>query len=86
MKSWFPHHHKGLVAAVVVSGYGFGSCIWAPVETYYVNPNDLQPVQTDNTSNLYFKDGKNNVDPNWSEFHQPISLTIQLFLSFSTFI
>jgi len=53
------------VAAVVVSGYGFGSCIWAPVETYYVNPNDLQPVQTDNTSNLYFKDGKNNVDPNW---------------------
>ena len=74
------------MAAVVVSGYGFGSCIWAPVETYYVNPNDLQPVQTDNTSNLYFKDGKNNVDPNWSEFHQPISLTIQLFLSFSTFI
>ena len=53
---WFPQHIRGEVTAaslaqpvsgvitsLVVSGYGFGSLIWIPMETAFVNPDNLAP-------------------------------------------
>ena len=41
-QAWFPPERKGLVASIVVSGYGFGSSLWAPLQTGFVNPNNIQ--------------------------------------------
>ena len=41
-QKWFPASRKGLVGSIVVSGYGFGSLIWVPFQTAYVNPQNLQ--------------------------------------------
>ena len=30
-QAWFTPARKGLVASIVVSGYGFGSSLWAPI-------------------------------------------------------
>ena len=43
-QGWFPETKKGLIASIVVSGYGFGSCLWTPIQTQYVNPNNLKAV------------------------------------------
>jgi len=43
-QSWFPPNRKGLVGSVVVSGYGFGSLFWVPLQTMYVNPSNVQAV------------------------------------------
>ena len=57
MQSWFPVSRKGLIASVVVSGYGFGSSIWSPVQTFYVNPDNVLP-QSDScgSKDRYFVD------------------------------
>ena len=34
----------GLMGSIVVSGYGFGSLIWIPVETAFVNPDNVKPA------------------------------------------
>ena len=41
-QAWFPASRRGLVAAVVVSGYGFGSCLWTPIQTLTVNPDNVK--------------------------------------------
>jgi len=41
-QKWFPKHRKGLVGSIVVSGYGFGSIFWVPIQTTFVNPNNVQ--------------------------------------------
>jgi len=41
-QAWFPPARKGLVASIVVSGYGFGSSLWAPIQTGFVNPDNLK--------------------------------------------
>ena len=38
----FPLEKKGLIASIVVSGYGFGSSLWTPIETGFVNPDNLK--------------------------------------------
>ena len=65
-QKWFPHSRKGFMGSMVVSAYGFGSLIWAPLETAFVNPNDVKPEfdpQCNKTqeaeydcNNRYFKD------------------------------
>ena len=34
---------SGLVSSVVISGYGYGSLIWIPMETAFVNPDNVDP-------------------------------------------
>ena len=45
----------------MVSGYGFGSCIWTPLQTLYINPDNLNATADNNTScgdnkTKYFQD------------------------------
>ena len=44
-QKWFPKHRKGLVGSIVLSGYGFGSLIWIPAQTAYVNPHNVKAEQ-----------------------------------------
>ena len=32
---------KGRVGSLVVSGYGFGSLVWIPLQTAFVNPHNI---------------------------------------------
>ena len=34
---------SGLVSSLVISGYGYGSLIWIPMETAFVNPDNVDP-------------------------------------------
>ena len=43
-QKWFPQHRKGLVGSLVVSGYGFGSLFWVPIQTVFVNPDNVKAV------------------------------------------
>jgi hypothetical protein len=38
---------KGFMSSIAVSGYGFGSLIWIPLETAYVNPKNIDPIAVD---------------------------------------
>ena len=51
---WFPHR-KGLVAGVVVSGFGMGAFIFNQIQTKVANPNDL-PAAADGPDAGYFVD------------------------------
>ena len=56
-QQWFPAHIRGfntfykkekpflpgLVSSLVISGYGYGSLIWIPMETAFVNPENVDP-------------------------------------------
>ena len=44
---WFVNNNKGLMSSIVVSGYGFGSAIWIPIETKFVNPDNIDAVPID---------------------------------------
>lgn len=39
---WFPNH-RGLVAGIVVAGYGSGSLIFNQIQTLYINPDNFAP-------------------------------------------
>ena len=43
----------GLMSSIVLAGYGFGSLIWIPLETAWVNPANLAPGEGD-----YYDDPK----------------------------
>jgi len=43
-QSWFPPQRKGLVGSIVISGYGFGSLFWVPIQTAFVNPYNVKAV------------------------------------------
>jgi MFS family permease len=49
-QAWFSPARKGLVASIVVSGYGFGSSLWAPIQTGFVNPDNLKAGHVTNCS------------------------------------
>ena len=40
-QGWWPRHRRGLVGSIVLSGYGFGSLIWIPAQTRWVNPDNV---------------------------------------------
>ena len=49
----------GLMSSIVVAGYGFGGAIWIPLETAFVNPDNIDAVAEDledSNSNKYFID------------------------------
>ena len=35
------------MSSIAVAGYGFGSVIWIPLETAYVNPQNIDPIAVD---------------------------------------
>merc|ERR1711915_526856 len=43
-QKWFSPESKGLIASLVISGYGFGSLFWVPIQTVFVNPSNVQAV------------------------------------------
>lgn len=43
---WFPGK-TGLMGSVTMAGFGYGSIIWNPLETVYVNPDNVSPVSVD---------------------------------------
>jgi len=56
---WFLKDNKGFMSSIAVSGYGFGSLIWIPLETAYVNPKNIDPIAVDlnaTNSDKYFVD------------------------------
>ena len=55
---WFLSGNQGLMTSIAVGGYGFGSMIWIPLQTYFVNPDNIQAVPEDPlnpSSDKYFK-------------------------------
>lgn len=40
-QKWFTPDRKGLVGSIVIAGYGFGSMIWIPIQTAFVNPDNI---------------------------------------------
>ena len=53
---WFALSQRGSMGSIAVAGYGFGSVIWNPLETAFVNPNNVSPVESDDDSGKYFED------------------------------
>ena len=43
---WFPGK-TGLMGSVTMAGFGYGSIIWNPLETAYVNPDNVSPVSVE---------------------------------------
>ena len=43
-QSWFPANRRGFVGSFVLCGYGFGSLIWVPFQTSFVNPDNVLAV------------------------------------------
>ena len=42
--AWFPAN-PGSMSGIAIAGYGFGSVIWNPLETEYVNPENISPEE-----------------------------------------
>ena len=42
-QKWFPEKARGFIGSLVLSGYGYGSSFWIPVETAFVNPDNVRP-------------------------------------------
>ena len=43
---WFPGR-TGLTGSVCIAGFGFGAVIWIPLETAFVNPDNVVPVEVE---------------------------------------
>jgi len=56
---WFPGR-AGLMGSVCIAGFGFGSVIWNPLETQFVNPDNIPPedIPGDNSEDKYFTDSQ----------------------------
>ena len=56
-QKWFPKSQKGFIGSIVLSGYGYGSLIWFPLQTAFVNPNNVKAECDDQAcKNRYYKD------------------------------
>ncbi len=49
---WFPGD-PGLMTSFTVAGYGFGGVIWNPLETAYVNPDNVEAVNVKGEDDKY---------------------------------
>ncbi|TRY67487.1 hypothetical protein TCAL_07649 [Tigriopus californicus] len=53
--AWSPSN-PGTFGGICIAGYGFGSMIWNPLETGFVNPLNRDPVVGTNGTDAYFED------------------------------
>ena len=44
-QKWFPRSKNGLIGSIVLSGYGYGSLLWSPLQTAFVNPHNVKAVK-----------------------------------------
>ena len=51
--AWFPHR-RGLVAGIVVSGFGFGAFVFNQLQTAMANPADLPAARNGTDDDGYF--------------------------------
>ena len=42
-ENYLEAYFSGLISSLVISGYGYGSLIWIPMETAFVNPDNVDP-------------------------------------------
>ena len=49
---WFPAQFRGTFGSVVVAGYGFGSVIWVPMQTAFVNPDNVAVEEVEGQDDL----------------------------------
>ena len=47
--TWFPNH-RGKVVGFTMSGMGLSSLVFAPLQTYLINPNNISPVVFNGTN------------------------------------
>ena len=52
--SWIEKHRHGLFSGVLSLGYGLSSVVISPLETLFVNPNNLKPARNSTNENVYF--------------------------------
>ena len=43
---WFPGK-RGAVGSIVIAGSGFGATLWIPLQTLFVNPNNIAAVEVE---------------------------------------
>ena len=43
---WFPTR-RGLVGSIISAGNGYGAVVWIPLQTLYVNPDNVVAVEVD---------------------------------------
>ena len=43
---WFPGK-RGAVGSIVIAGAGFGATVWIPLQTLFVNPNNVAAVEVE---------------------------------------
>ena len=43
---WFPGR-RGAVGSIVIAGNGFGATLWIPLQTLFVNPNNIPAVEVE---------------------------------------
>ena len=42
------------MSSIAVGGYGFGAAIWIPIETKYVNSNNVEAIGFGKNNDTYF--------------------------------
>ena len=43
---WFPEK-RGIVGSIVIAGSGYGPTVWIPLQTIFVNPDNLAAVEAE---------------------------------------
>jgi hypothetical protein len=53
-QKWFRPEYRGLIASLGISGYAFGSLVWVPIQTVFVNPTNFQAEIDNNCTFISF--------------------------------
>ena len=52
ISQWFPEK-RGLVGSIVIAGSGYGPTVWIPLQTLYVNPDNVAAVEAQGEIDRY---------------------------------
>ena len=52
ISQWFPDK-RGIVGSIVIAGSGYGPAIWIPLQTLYVNPDNVAAVEAEGEIDRY---------------------------------
>ena len=52
ISQWFPEK-RGLVGSIVIAGSGYGPTVWIPLQTLYVNPDNVAAVEAEGEIDRY---------------------------------
>ncbi|XP_023338101.1 uncharacterized protein LOC111708833 [Eurytemora carolleeae] len=51
-QQWFSKENRGLAGSIVIAGYGFGAVVWIPLQTSFVNPENIKAVMATNCTDV----------------------------------